>query len=61
MAQRTQQVDYEGFVRWDEETQHPALRKMSGMCLRLKFIRDSCLPGDEWPRLGCRFQPQLWP
>lgn len=39
-------------MRWDEETQHPALGAMSE-CLRPKFIRASWLPGDEQFRLEC--------
>lgn len=40
-------------MRWDEETQHPALGAMSEMCLRPKFVRASWLPGDEQFRLEC--------
>lgn len=37
----------EGLMKWNEDTQHSALRAMSAMCLKLEFIRASWLLGDE--------------
>lgn len=47
-------VDYDGLMRWEEETQHSALRPMCGMCLRPTLIRAFWLPGEEQSSLGCR-------
>lgn len=57
MAQRVQMVDHEGLMRWNKEAQQLAIREMSGMSPKPKFIRASWLPGSEQSRMQEMLRP----